>query len=134
MNIKIYNNNREKIQKLISTAFANNIYILKDFTIKGNGYGGRDDNYFGVYLTNKENVEINILFGIDLFNYDESKINISFSCFKKTNKDKINRFFDNSVSYKNLQGNDIDDKIKNLLILINSKLITTVYGKFTSIL
>lgn len=133
MSIKTYNKNREKIQKLISIAFANNIYIIKNFTIEGSGYGGRDDNYFGVYLTNKENIEINILFWVDLFNYDESKMDISFSCFKKINKDKINRFFDNSVLYKNLQGNDIDGKIESLLFLINSKLVTTVYGKFISI-
>ncbi|MGB4775546.1 MAG: hypothetical protein WBP45_10260 [Daejeonella sp.] len=108
-----------------SYAFKVNFHVLEDkgFNIKGCGFGGRlDDDYIGFYLINKLiGTELNVLFWINLFEYNEDEISITYSYFKRVNKNGIKDIFRNRISFKDLEGITLNDKIKSLINRINEE-------------
>jgi hypothetical protein len=121
-----YLEKKDKALKRFTKVFEDNFKVLneKGFVIKWSGIGGRDDDYFQVDIQNHNSkIELNILVWINLHkSLDDDSILISYSCYKRADKNEVNYIFKNEVFLRDLSGFNLDDKITSLLNKISNKL------------
>lgn len=80
------------------------------------GYGGRDDDYIQIDLENDvSKIKITLLFWINLFDFNEKDIYVTYFCYVKQDKKVVKNYFENKIFFKDLGAKTFDDKMNSVL-------------------